>query len=265
MYSLSKFANRTGIIGKPLPPVFDGFNERRITFRQGATSMIAGHPGSFKSVLALNMMVLWARQGISCVYFSADSDEYTVARRVIGILTNQQAEIVENTITNGHADLFISDLQELKDTRFVYQNLDLNGITNNLHAYEAVYGAYPDVVFLDNLMNYVDSAGEWEQMRTMTRDLDIMAREMKSHICILHHTSEGVSSASPPPRSAIQGKISQIPRLVLTVAAVGLCQMIACVKNTNGPQDATGRNYMNFMVRDSYRIDDISRREEFLR
>src|ERR1035438_3939122 len=58
MYSLRKFNGRTGNIGQALPDVFPSFALARITFRQGATSMIAGPPGSFKSVTALNLIIL---------------------------------------------------------------------------------------------------------------------------------------------------------------------------------------------------------------
>jgi RecA-family ATPase len=264
MYSLRKFASRTGKIGRPLPDPFPSFALHRITFRHGATSMIAGNPGSFKSVLALNMLTFWARAGKTGLYFSADSDEFTVARRVGAMLTGDADFAVEQNMTNSRVGRYVDAISEsLGSVHFYYKSTDMDGITATMRTFEAVYGAYPDFVVVDNLMDYVDAAGEWELMRTMTRDLDILARETKSHICILHHTSE--SAAPPgvvPPSRAVQGKVTQKARLVLTVAAIGTGLQLACVKNTNGPQDPTAKNVLTFFVQPSLRVEDISFRLE---
>jgi len=225
--------------------------------------MIAGNPGSFKSIMALNIMTQWAKAGLSGVYFSADSDEFTVARRAGAILTGDAEELVEARMVAGDGGKYAQALTRLDAVKFVYKSLDIDGITVELQSFESVYGAYPDFVIVDNLMDYVDSAGEWELMRTLTRDLDVIARKTTAHVCILHHTSEAsVPAGVVPPSSSIQGKVTQKARLVLTLAARGMSLEAACVKNTNGPQDPTGRTTMQFFVRSSLRVDDVSYRAE---
>ena len=257
MYALAKFASRTGRLGKPLPSPFPVFDLENVRFRLGATSMIAGKPGAFKSVLALNMMKYWTLAGYPSVYFSADSDEHTVARRMAGIITGTSADVIDADFTAGNFRQYMPALESLGLVRFEYRILDMEGIAERLAAYEAVYGDYPPIVFIDNLMNFSDSTDDWGLMRDMTRELDALARETKSHICILHHASESWGRASDPvPRAAIQGKITQLSRLVLTCAADGLTIKVACTKNTNGPQHPDANRWMNFTVLPSLEVVD---------
>jgi len=261
MYSVAKFSSRTGLLGTPLPSPFPSFELENIRFRYGATSMIAGKPGAFKSVLALNMLVFWSQGGFPAIYFSADSDEHTVARRLAGIITRAKSEKVDADFTSGSYAAYLPALRTLSTARFEYKAVDLEGIAERLNAYEAVYGAFPALVFIDNLINFADSTGDWEQMRDMTNELDKLARETTSHICVLHHASESWGRASDPvPRAAIQGKITQIPRLALTCAADNRRLKVACVKNTNGPQYPDANRWLDFTVEQSLAITDNSRR-----
>src|ERR1700744_3180439 len=95
MYSPHKFGHRVGNIGQPLPNAFKQLDENRANFRRGATSMTAGTHGSVKSVSALNMLTTWAKQGVKCLYFAADSDEVPVVNRLTGIVTGVNIERVE--------------------------------------------------------------------------------------------------------------------------------------------------------------------------
>jgi AAA domain len=257
MYSLAKFASRAGRLGTPLPSPFHSFDIANIRFRLGATSMIAGKPGAFKSILALNMLNFWTREGYPAVFFSADSDEHTVARRLAGIITDTSSETIDAHFQEGRFRDYVPYLESLGLARFEYRILNMEGIAERLAAYEAVYGDYPPLVFLDNLINFSDSTEDWGLMRDMTKELDALARETKSHICVLHHASESWGKASDPvPRAAIQGKITQIPRLVLTCAADGPVLKVCCVKNTNGPQDPDAHRPMYFRVEPSLQVTD---------
>lgn len=257
MYSLAKFHSRTGRLGKPLPSPYATFDLENIRFRLGATSMIAGKPGAFKSILALNMLRYWANEDRPAYYFSADSDEHTVARRMAGMITGASAEKVDADFTSGQFSAYMDALASLGTVRFEYKAYDMEGIAEHLAAYEAVYGDYPAIVVIDNLINFSESSDDWGQMRDMTTQLDALARETKSHVMILHHASESWGrSCDPVPRAAIQGKITQIPRLVLTCAADGRALKVVCAKNTNGPQYPDANRWMNFTVQQSLEITD---------
>lgn len=266
MYDLAKLGSRIGRMGEPLPLAFPTFGNpnNRVVHRRGATSMIAGQPGSFKSVLALNMLVTWAREDCTAIYFSADSDEFTVGKRVSGIITGTDTHVVERAMLSGRFGLQYGD--EIRNllsqrVRFEYTMLDLDRITDRLDSFEHAFGSYPDVAFIDNLINYADSATDWGMMIDFTRDLDSVARERKMHICVLHHASEGFPRGVPLPSAAIQGKVTQIPRMVLTTAAEGLALMVTCVKNSNGPQYPNASHHMNFIVEQSMQVTDLDHAE----
>jgi RecA-family ATPase len=207
--------------------------------------MIAGPPGAFKSTFALNLLCGWAQSGITALYISADSDQHTVAKRCAGILSGDPLDLIEKTIRKGN---YTATLKRLTDVRWAFRAMDIAGITLHLQAFETIYGHLPDVVFVDNLMNCVSGPADFQGQITMTRDLDTLARDIKGHICILHHTSEQYHGSQPPARWDIQGKVAQFPRLILTVNCNGERMAVACVKNTNGPQQADGGMYEDFIV-----------------
>lgn len=258
MYRLAKFHSRTGRLGQPLDAPYPVFDLRNIRFRYGATSMIAGKPGSFKSILALNLLSRWVEQGYSALYFSADSDERTVATRIAAIGSDAPYTKVDSDFEVNVYSPYQAALDRLNPVLFEYRAFDdFTDIADRLNAFEAVYTTYPDIVFLDNLINYAPSTDDWGYMRDMTKMLDTLARETKSHICVLHHAGEGYGDAADlVPRKAILGKLTQVPRVVLTTAASGQAIRVCCVKNTNGPQDPEARRPMCFEASDSLRVTD---------
>jgi len=245
MQSVARAAVRSGRMGQPLPDIYPNLADVKTRFRRGGTSMLAGPPGSFKSIFALNLVCKWAAEGVSGFYVSADSDQHTVAKRCAAILSGDPADIVEQTLLQG---AYARTLNRLSDFGWEYKAMDMNGIVIQIQAFEYMHGHLPDVVFVDNLMNCVDNPTDFSGQMTMVRDLDSLARDIKAHICILHHTSESYQGNSPPPRWAIQNKVSQIPRLILTFQCVQGRLSIATVKNTNGPQQSDGQFYRDFTV-----------------
>ena len=189
MYSAHRFGDRVGNIGQALPHPFECLKTNRATFRRGATSLIAGTPGSFKSVMALNMLCTWAGHGVSSLYFAADSDEVTVVNRLSGILTGTNVETVERRMMEGKRLDYEGALRNRLAGRaeFEYEQMDFEDIVRHTQSYEAVYGGYPDVIFLDNLIDFVESPTDYGGMLELIRDMDGLSKEIKSHICILHH------------------------------------------------------------------------------
>jgi hypothetical protein len=259
MYSLVKFPSRTGRLGTPLPTPFTVFDFENVKFRHGATSLLAGKPGAGKSIFALNLLVKWAQAGEPIYYFSADSDEYTVARRLGGIIGGYSMDKIE--LMNQRDLAAVIDVPYLEHTRFEYRvsrsEDAVEFIAERLSSYEAVYGAYPSIVFVDNLINYAPSATDWGAMIDLLVELDCLSRETMSHICVLHHASRGYGHSSDPvPAEAIQGKVDQIPRLVLTMAANANLRAVVCTKNTNGPQYPEADRWMTFEVQPSLQVTD---------
>lgn len=265
MYSLDKFAGRIGRIGKPLPDPFPAFTNNKIKFRLGATSMIAGRPGSYKSIFALNMIRFWSKnKHIRILVFAADSDEATVAKRLSAIITGEDATQVETKIVAGETGRYETCLHPLADNvRFVYNQLSMDGIADHVWAFEAQYGTYPDIIVLDNLIDFVDRPDDWGGMLMMTKELDALAKETRCHVVILHHArvDQGRDKTIPPMESEIQGKITQIPRLVLTVAPNGTLINMSCEKDSGGPPKQN-TSWMQFQVESSLRVVDSVERNQ---
>lgn len=237
--------------------MFSSFESQKVKFRHAATAMIAGAPGSYKSILTLNLAVGWARQGQKVLYFAGDVDEFTVIVRLSGILTGDTMEKAEGNILKKRTQEYVKALRRVGHLAFEYDKMDMDGIVTHVNAFEAVYGDFPDVIVIDSLLSYVDSAGEWECMRETSKQLDTLARETKAHIIIDHHTSETVGYRQPPARDKVQGKITQVPRMVITVAAVDNVLHWSCVKNTHGPQHPEAEVVFDFLIEPSMRVVEV--------
>ena len=220
--------------------------------------------------MALNMLCSWANHGVSSLYFAADSDEVTVVNRLSGILTGTNVETVERRMMEGKRADYENALRNKLAGRaeFEYEQMDFDDIVRHAKSYEAVYGGYPDVIFLDNLIDFVDSPTDFGGMLELIRDMDGLAKEIKSHICILHHAKLRDNKANdkgedsekdpmqPPADWEVQGRITQLSRLVLTICAVNLSVNMSVVKNTNGPQTRDASRVFGFDVYGSMQVKE---------
>jgi hypothetical protein len=204
--------------------------------------MIAGPPGSMKTILTLNMV-----EKIACptLYFSSDSDDFTMASRVLAMKTGETTEQTEEwTRTNViHAQKILRSFDFVRWSFHSAPTLDHMELEAD--AYAEVNGEYPHLVVIDIMMD-VDFEGAGEQNYwALMAELKVLARKWMSAVLIVHHTSEAVKGEPCPPRSAIMGKANQLPALILTLngnsIAVDSYLEVAVVKNRFGPQDPTGR------------------------
>ncbi len=208
--------------------------------------MFAGTPGSMKTFLVLFML---ARMGVPTLFFSADTDARTITKRAAAILTGDSQEAVESALrTDGGASYYAEHLEDLSMIRWVfesdptYQDLELESL-----AFAETHGHYPEVIVVDNLMNVVgENEDEWGSMRDTTKAFKRLVRFTDSALFVLHHMAERKSDNSmPSPRSDLQGKVSQLPELILSLAFDGASELrVAAVKNRFGPADASARTHV---------------------
>jgi predicted ATP-dependent serine protease len=225
-----------------LPDLFEKLKREGIRFRRGQVTMIAGQPNSGKSLFALFYGV---KAKVPTLYISADTDAYTTAIRAAAILTNSQQHTIEESLKNGTDEVYNQALGSLTHMEFSFDpSPTLDDIHMMIKAYGEKYGEWPQLIIIDNLMNV--SAlhdNEWTGMRDIMKAAHHLARETESAIFILHHTSEAEGDPlRPPARRAIQGKVSQLPEMILTVAMdtdQGVFK-IACVKNRFAKHSAMG-------------------------
>lgn len=212
--------------------------------------MVAGPPGAGKTIWTLAAVLSMKSPTL---YISADSDEDTMAARTVANITGHPTDNVLQTIQRG---LFVEEYGVVLRNypiRFEYEPSDpsLQDIVHSLTAWFELNGSYPDVLVLDNLMNLATSDGnEWQGMRQAVKDLHYLARKLKICVIVLHHTSEQDPGhiESAPPRSAIQGKVSQLPALVITLANNDGELYVAVVKNRHGKADPQAKSPVVMIV-----------------
>ena len=233
-----------------LPDLFPSLKKEGIRFRRGQVTMIAGQPNSGKSLLALFYGI---KAEVPTLYISADTDAYTTSIRAAAVITGHQANTIEESFKNDGQEFYTKELASLKHMEFSFDpSPTLDDVDLMVKAYGEKYGEWPHLIIIDNLMNV--SAlhdNEWTGMRDIMKACHHIARETDSAIFILHHTSEAEGEPNrPPSRRAIQGKVSQLPEMILTVAMETEYSefRIACVKNRFAKHSAMGDKWIALKV-----------------
>jgi hypothetical protein len=243
MRSLLQVVTGSSEAGKDLPPILPSLASATITFRHGQLHVIAGQPGGGKTMLALWYAITC---GESVLYFSADSDEGTMANRAAAVVLQRTVNDIKE-IRKGEG--FEQVNQELAIlNRRVRIDPDphptLDGIYEEVKAYVELFGTTPSLIIVDNLLNIAASHdNEWTAMRDAMSAFHGLARETDAAVVVLHHVSENDSKPNAPaPRRALMGKISQLPETILTVALDGDKYHVAAVKNRDGIADPSATN-----------------------
>jgi hypothetical protein len=213
--------------------------------------MIAGAPSAGKSLLAL---IAAMRCGVPTLYISADSDEFTQITRAASSASGDTLSEVEEALEAGAEVVYREAIGQAEHIHFTFDpSPSLEDIALDVEAFIEAWGEAPALIVVDNLMNVQAEFGdEWSGMREIAKALHHYARTYGSAVWLLHHTSESSEYKvhECPPRRAIQGKVSQLPEVILTVAQDGQGHLLtAAVKNRNGPADPTGRSPVELFVR----------------
>lgn len=203
--------------------------------------MIAGPPGAGKSSVALAIAVA---AKVPTLYVSCDSHESTMALRTISMLTRMpQSEVEQAMLSNPEwASTVIRD--HASHIKWMFDaSPTLSDLEDEINCYRLVMGDNPQLVVVDNAVDITHESGdEFSSLRSLMREVKWWSRDTGAAFLMLHHTSESYSGNPCPPRSALHGKISQIPSLVLTLSSEqpGL-MAVGAVKNRYGPADASGQ------------------------
>lgn len=236
MKTLIRTVGRSDSGGEPLPSVFKAFDANKITPRRAEVSMFAGVPGVGKSTLSLAMAL---HMGVPTLYISADTNAHTMAMRLASMISGKNQSDVES-LMNRDPDWTKAVLAKSRHIVWSFESSpSLDDIVEEIQAFEELWGTSPEAIFIDNLMDIATDGGEeFASMRAVMKELKYLARATNAAIIILHHTSEGVPGAPCQPRSALQGKVAQLPALICTLGVVGTSMAIAPVKNRYGRADA---------------------------
>jgi KaiC/GvpD/RAD55 family RecA-like ATPase len=238
----------------PLAAPYKLFSDHEALFYRGAVSLLAGGPGSGKTISALNFV---DRIRAPTLYISNDSTKYTIVNRVFSLLTHQEMAISKEIIAE-QPEIAQKALQKWSNVRFNFSSKpDIHEIARHGDAFREIFGEYPHLTVVDILMN-LDHEGVAEQnyWRVMP-ELKAIAGEWNTALLAVHHTSEQAKGEPCPPMSSIMGKANQLPELIITQAMVGENVHYAVVKNRNGPSDASGKRTFALPVFPAqFRIED---------
>jgi len=200
--------------------------------------MFAGAPGAGKSTLALALAL---KTNVPTLYISADTNAHTMAMRLASMISGKSQTDVEQLM---NTDEGWTKAVLRKGSHIVWSfesSPTLEDISEEVQAFEEQWGCAPSMIFIDNLMDVATDGGEeFASMRAIMKELKYLARATNAAIVVLHHTSEAIPGTPCQPRSAIQGKVSQLPALICTLGTVGTSMGVASVKNRYGRADAGG-------------------------
>lgn len=220
--------------GEPLPAPFASWAERKMIPRRGAVHLFSGMAGSFKTMVLLNAIVNMGRPTLA---FSNDSDDLTVASRLLGIATGKPTEELEDWISSNPAEAGQA-LERFGYLKWQFSpSPSLNDLWLELYAYHEMEGQWPEVLLVDILSNVADDFGdEWSTLREVMRQANVIARETRAAVFLVHHCTDG-SRNLVPSRSEVLGKISALPVLMVNFGAKDGELWAAAVKNRFGPAD----------------------------
>lgn len=217
MLTLGQSAAVKGSAGEPLPVVWQNLDELGVTFRRGQLALVAAGPGTGKSAFVLSYAL---KAGVSCLYFSADSDAYIQLSRSLAIRSNLSMAETEEIARSGDYRK-VESIIGSTPIRFSYHpSPTLEHIQNQVLAYEELYGDFPELIVIDNALD-VD-AGESDELSqnldTLMAWLHDMARTTEACVITLHHVTGPYNDANKPiPLSGVKGQIGRVPELIITL------------------------------------------------
>lgn len=200
---------------------------------QGSVVMVAGMPAAFKSMFTLDMV---RQMHVPTLYLSADSDPATQVSRLAAMETGVNHASIRDQMgkDQGQAARFRAALEDSLIQFSFDSNPDAYDMETEVSAWVELYDEYPRVIIVDNLRNvFTGQDSEHSGYKMVQQMLIDLARETGACIITMHHMSEsgGRKSTDPAPRSAIDGKVSQLPDLILSVAREADQFRLVSIKN----------------------------------
>lgn len=253
MLTASRALSRNIKAGEPLPRV-EGLRDlygMGFAPRRGNVIMVAGRSGSGKSAFALWWTAEMSRHGLSVLYFSADMSPFTASARLASMATGHTLEEVEQGM-KATPEYFTRAADEYP-IRFAFDNpLTLEGIEQELLVDVAVNNRYPDIIVLDNLMDFEGGEADYQAQMSLMQYVTELSRVTGATTLILHHASDKTDASvrTPPPRRDVKSGLSEKPEIALTVAVDRDRSLlnIAVVKQRMGPDDPTGTKFASLQA-----------------
>jgi hypothetical protein len=206
--------------------------------------MLFGQSGSHKTRIVLNAVL---NMKVPTLAFSTDSDQDTVASRLLAITTRTPTETTEQWLRTESAKCaeLLGQFDFLKwDFR---PDPTMDDVWLGAYAWHEVEGRWPDQIIVDIASDVGHDTGgdEWANLRDLLRQSKVLARETGAHVLLVHHASDSERTKRPCPRKGdMQGKVSALPEVIVTCGMTGSGDLhVACVKNRHAKADADANNH----------------------
>lgn len=229
--------------GDPLPTVFHQLDNAGVKFRRGWLHLLAAAPGGGKSAFAAFLAL---KLKLPTLYFSADNDILTFSTGAIANALNITTNKAERLLKEGNEEVLEKLQQETSHLWVSFQaGPSPEDIRQELDAFATVYGDWPAIIVIDNLMD-VDPMGvggeEWRSQDAILDFLKRLARMTGAAVFVLAHvTGEYTDGTQPIPRSGLMNKIDKRPQVVLTFHYPESDLLgVSVVKNRRGRAKADG-------------------------
>lgn len=191
-------ARKVRVLAPPLPVQNSTFQQAGLVLRRGQFSLVAAAPSVGKTLFATNVAL---RTSVPSLYFSADSDEWTVKQRAISILTGMDLGTVEQQLNSEAWDKHYTETLRRSDhvDWCFNSDIDLEFIVDRLFAHAELRGEYPQLIVVDNLGNtVVEQDNEGAELRAACRELQRIARLTNAHVMALHHVKGPKENGTQP-------------------------------------------------------------------
>jgi len=249
MRSLTQHLFRGQSGSQLLPDIHPTLAEATVRVRRGQMMMLTATAGGGKSLLALWYAAV--RNPGRVLYYSLDTSLNDMVKRSAAMLSGMTWQEVEDALEAG-ADDYIGEIVAPMNERIRWctKARDMQDIDEELQAYEEMYGALPDVIVIDVLLN-LDGSEEWGGAMHVMEELHALAHERDVTVLVLHHNSDRrADTTRPSPRSDALFKVSQYPEVILSLALDQERQVmnISAVKNRSGKADPDAANPVSIPV-----------------
>lgn len=230
--------------GAYLPAVLRPLEERGIRARMGTATFIMGPPGAFKTGFA---MAYTLRLGLPMLYCSADAEDFETIERAAAMVTGTPM----STMRSNDYDRYNEALKSLSHARFCYDNSpSYSDLVLEVCAFAEVEGRFPSVIVIDTLMRVTgETDDEWAAHRDTSRVVDEICHKTGAAVFVLAHAADDrQDNTTPASRNKLQGKVSQLPKAIWSVALAGDELRICPVKSKWCREDPSGRDYATVFV-----------------
>lgn len=252
MYRLSRLVKRGAVGEEPLPPPFTSWASEGIRIRRASVHLFSGQSGSFKTTVLLNALI---NMKVPTLAFSTDSDDTTVASRMLGITTRQATAETEKWLSPSSPRLgeAVRLLEPFDFIRWDFTpSPTMDDIWNSTYAYATAEGVWPEQILIDIASDVGhDTGDEWGSLRDLMRQAKVLARETKAAVLLVHHCGDGFNPTPDKPvpsKRDVMGKISALPVLMVNFGVYDGDLFYACVKNRHAKADPTAFNRHRLQV-----------------